>query len=199
VSLKPISFEIRAGECVVIAGASGSGKTTLIRLLTALEQPTQGIVLVNGIDLRFANIEDYRRRIGAVFQDESVEVMTVRRVILGMAPIPEERAWEVARMVGIGQTIAELPMGMQTMVTSANTPSALLNQLLIARALARDPEILVLDEALSNIDEAVQSSLLSNLRSAGMTIVICTHRPFTMALADRVIEVDGGRMAELSS
>jgi predicted ABC-type transport system involved in lysophospholipase L1 biosynthesis ATPase subunit len=82
-------------------------------------------------------------------------------------------------------------------LTSANTPSALLNQLLIARAPARDPEILILDEALSNIDEAVQSSLLSSLRSAGMTIVICTHRPFTIALADRVIEVEGGRMAGL--
>jgi ABC-type bacteriocin/lantibiotic exporter with double-glycine peptidase domain len=127
-----------------------------------------------------------------VFQDEILEVATLRRVILGMAPIPEERAWEAARLARIADIITNLPMGMQTMVAPMTVPSALLHQLLIARALARRPEMLVLDEALSNLDSDVQSGLVADLRRSGMTIVICTHRPSTMALADRIIRLERG-------
>jgi ABC-type multidrug transport system fused ATPase/permease subunit len=191
-SLAGVSFQLRRGDCLAIAGPSGSGKTTLIRLLTGVDHPTGGAVRVNGIDLRAEDTPDYRRRIGAVFQDEVIEVATIRRVILGMAPIPEERAWEAARMARIADMITNLPMGMQTMVAPLTVPSAFLHQLLIARALARQPEMLVLDEALSNLDADVQSGLISDLRHSGMTVVICTHRPSTMALADRVIRLERG-------
>ncbi|NDQ55583.1 MAG: ABC transporter ATP-binding protein [Acidipila sp.] len=193
-SLEDVSFELRKGDCVAVVGPSGSGKTTLVRLLTGLEHPTHGKIRVNGFDLRVADVADYRRRVGAVFQDQHVEVATIRRTILGTTPIPEEQAWAAARLARISDRIASLPMGMQTLVARATVPSAMVNQLLIARALVRRPEILVFDEALSNLDETVQSGLIADLQAAGTMVVICTHRPSTMALATRVIRLEHGRM-----
>jgi len=195
-TLQGLDFELDYGECLAIAGPSGSGKSTLVRLLTGLEHPTRGIVRANGIDLRLVNIADYRRRVGAVFQDQAVEMMTVRRLILGMAPISEDRAWEAARLAHISDAITALPMGMQTLLTRAAVPSAMVNQLLIARAVARAPELLVLDEALSNLEEPVQARLISDLRARGITLVICTHRPSSWVLADRVLRLEGGRIVE---
>ncbi len=193
-SLDNVSFEFRRGECVAIAGPSGSGKTTLVRLLTGLEHPTSGAVRVNGIDLRSVDPGDYRRRVGAVFQDQAIPISTICGTILGMAPIEEDDAWEAARVARIADTIANLPMGMQTMVAMATVPSAMLNQLLIARTLARRPEIVVFDETFSNLDDEVQSGMVSDLRRGGTTMVICSHRPSTIALADRVIRLDHGRI-----
>ena len=159
-SLDNVSFELHRGECVAIAGPSGSGKTTLVRLLAGLEHPTSGAVRVNGIDLRSVDLGNYRRRVGAVFQDQPIPIATIRGTILGMAPIEEDDAWEAARVARIDDTIASLPMGMQTMVAMATVPSAMLNQLLIARTLARRPEIVIFDETFSNLDEQVQSGMV---------------------------------------
>lgn len=193
-SIEDVTFELRRGECLGVTGPSGSGKTTLIRLLAGLEHPTRGSVLVNGVDLRLADVAHYRRHVGAVFQDQPVQVATIRRTIIGMARISETRAWEAARVARIADTIAALPMGMQTLVTPATWPSALLNQLLIARAITRRPDILLLDETFSNLDDSTQFALISDIREAGMTMVICTHRPSTLRFADRVLRLDSGRL-----
>ena len=187
--LRGVSLRLARGQVVAVAGPSGSGKSTLIALSLGLLRPDSGMVRVNGRDLRSLDGAAVRGRIGAVLQDEQIGVATIRSVILGMAPLPAERAWEAARLVRLDADIAALPMGIQTLVGEDSFPAGLMQRLLIARALARDPDLLVLDEATAALDEDIQAALFADLRARGIAVLVASHRPSTLALADHVLDL----------
>ncbi|MCG5242683.1 ATP-binding cassette domain-containing protein [Azospirillum doebereinerae] len=185
--LRDVSLTLARGEILAVAGPSGSGKTTLLTLALGLARPDSGRVLINGRDLATLDGDACRARSGAVFQDEEIGVATIRSVILGMAPLPAERAWEAARLARLDRDIAALPMGMQTLVAEGSFPAGLVQRLLIARALARKPELLVLDEATTALDDDVQTALFADLRRLGIAVLVASHRPSTLHLADHVL------------
>jgi len=191
--LRGVGLTLARGEILAVAGPSGSGKTTLLALALGLLDPDHGAVLVNGRALREWDAAAYRARVGAVLQDEEIGVATIRSVILGMAPLPAERAWEAARLARLDRDIAALPMGIQTLVAEGSFPAGLLQRLLIARALARDPDLLVLDEATAALDEDTQAALFADLRRLGVAVLVASHRPGTLALADRVLDLAAAR------
>lgn len=191
--LRNVGLTLARGEILAVAGPSGSGKTTLLALALGLLDPDHGAVLVNGRDLRGWDAAAYRARVGAVLQDEEIGVATIRSVILGMAPLPAERAWEAARLARLDRDIAALPMGIQTLVAEGSFPAGLVQRLLIARALARDPDLLVLDEATAALDEDTQAALFADLRRLGVSVLVASHRPATLALADRVLDLAAAR------
>ena len=189
--LRGVSLSVARGQVVAVAGPSGSGKSTLIALALGLLRPDSGTVRINGRDLRRLDAAAVRGRVGAVLQDEQIGVATIRSVILGMAPLPMERAWEAARLVRLDADIAALPMGIQTLVGEDSFPAGLMQRLLIARALARDPDLLVLDEATAALDEDIQAALFADLRTRGIAVLVASHRPSTLALADQVLDLSG--------
>lgn len=188
-ALTPVSLRVLAGQMVAVAGPSGAGKSTLLRLALGLAEPTQGVVRVNGHPLDHWDRAACRRRMAAVLQDEEVGIDTIRAVVLGMAPLPAEAAWDALRLAGLEQDIAALPMGIQTLVSEGGFPAGLLQRLLIARALARSPDILVLDEATTALDTGLQADLFATLKARGTAILVASHRPETLALADHVVEL----------
>ncbi|WP_434623199.1 ATP-binding cassette domain-containing protein [Azospirillum sp. B2RO_4] len=187
--LRGVSLGLARGQVVAVSGPSGCGKSTLIALALGLLRPDSGIVRVNGRDLRSLNASAARGRVGAVLQDERIGVATIRSVILGMAPLPAERAWEAARLVRLDTDIAALPMGIQTLVGEDSFPAGFMQRLLIARAMARDPDLLVLDEATAALDEDIQAALFADLRARGIAVLVASHRPSTLALADEVLDL----------
>ncbi len=187
--LRGITLTVKRGEVVALAGPSGSGKSTLLMLALGLMPPDSGEVLLNGQRLSAWNMRACRDRMGSVLQDERVELATVRSVILGMSPLPPEQAWEAARLVRLDEDIAALPMGIQTIVGEGIFPAGMMQRLLIARALARNPDLLVLDEATAALDEEIQAALFAALRERGMAVLVASHRATTLALADHVLHL----------
>jgi ABC-type bacteriocin/lantibiotic exporter with double-glycine peptidase domain len=189
-----VSLSIARGDVIALTGPSGSGKSTLVRLLLGLERPEKGTIRVNGLDLNNQDTMAYRCRVGAVFQDQQIGYATVRSAILGMTPLALDQAWEAARLAQLDDVIAHLPMGMQTIVSEGPFPGSLLRQLMIARSLARSPDLLALDEAMASLDEPIQERLIANLRRLDTTVIFCAHRPSTLALADRVVQLTDGHI-----
>lgn len=186
-ALAPVSLRVAAGQVVAVAGPSGAGKSTLLRLALGLAEAGQGVVRINGRPLAEWDRAACRRRMAAVLQDEEIGIDTVRAVVLGMAPLPAEAAWEALRLTGLADEVAALPMGIQTLVTAGGFPAGMLQRLLIARALARAPDLLVLDEATAAMDMTAQTALFAALRARGTAVLVASHRPETLALADSVV------------
>lgn len=185
--LRDVNLTLQRGQVLAVAGPSGSGKSTVLMLALGLVQPQSGGGFVNQADLSRLDAEAFRARIGAVFQDEQIGVATIHSVILGMAPLPAERAWQAARLARLDHDIAALPMGMQTLVAEGSFPTGLIQRLLIARALARKPDLLVLDEATAALDDAIQAALFADLRGLGTAVLVASHRPSTIQFADHVL------------
>jgi ABC-type bacteriocin/lantibiotic exporter with double-glycine peptidase domain len=156
-----------------------------------LMAPSEGAVLINGLPWTDSDGIAYQQRMATVLQDEQVEVDTVRAVLIGMAPVSLQQAQEAVALVGLTAAIAALPMGMETLVGEGIFPSSLLHRLLLARALARQPDLLILDEATAGLDDSEQKALFETLRQRGMAVLVASHRPSTLALAERVIQVGG--------
>ncbi|WP_114392641.1 ATP-binding cassette domain-containing protein [Oleisolibacter albus] len=184
-----LGFQLARGQVLALVGPSGVGKTTLIRLLAGLDQPTTGRIAVDGVTLAHLDPAGYRAHVAAVFQDDSVAVQTVRSAVAGNGPLDGPAIWAALRFVGLEPAVTALPMGVQTLVAQGLFPGGLVHQLLLARALARRPRLLLLDEALAFLDVATVRPILEALRAQGMMIVLTSHRPEITALADRVIDL----------
>jgi ATP-binding cassette subfamily B protein RaxB len=196
-----LSLRVRAGECIGIAGPSGAGKSTLIALMAGLARPTDGRILVDGVPLEAVGTAAYRERVGCVLQDDRLFTGSVAENIAGFDPDarPEAIA-EAARLAAIHDEILALPMGYETLV--GDMGSALSGgqrqRLLLARALYRKPDILILDEATSHLDEDNERAINAAVRRLDVTRIVVAHRASTLAATDRVVslgEIQRGALA----
>lgn len=197
--LDNVTIRARRGEMIAITGASGAGKSTLVRLLLGFERPTSGSVSYDGIDLLRRDPRQLRRTLGVVMQNAQVMTNSIFRTIIGEAPdLGLDDAWRAAEAAAVADDIRAMPMQMQTILAEGGSVSGGQRQrIMIARALARNPRILILDEATSALDNASQgivTETLANLRD--VTKIVIAHRLSTVRAADRIYVLDRGRVAE---
>lgn len=193
------SFSVAAGESVAIVGASGGGKTTLLKLMLGLLAPTDGKILAGGIDIRKLGIDRYRKLVGTVMQDDQLFAGSIADNISFFDPSPDHGAIEhYARMASVHEDIAAMPMGYNTLIgdMGAALSGGQKQRILLARALYKQPRILFLDEATSALDVAKERAVNEAVRSLRLTRILIAHRPETIASADRVIVLSGGRVAQ---
>jgi ATP-binding cassette subfamily B protein len=199
--LSGIDLSIREGETVAIVGSIGSGKTSLVRLVPRLLDPTAGRVLLDGVPLADLPLERVRGAIGYVPQETFLFSMTVEENIRFGAPgLPEEGLRAVSALARIDEDVKLFPNGYATRVGERGVllSGGQKQRIALARALARDPRILVLDDALSAVDLRTEEEILRGLRAyrKGRTTLIVSHRVSAVRDADRILVLDGGRIAE---
>ena len=195
--LDGVDLVITPGETVAITGASGGGKTTLLRVLLGLVHPSDGKLLVNGKVLTRSGLAAYRRYVGCVLQDDTLFAGTIAENIAFFDPqIDVTQVEEAARRAIIHDEIVAMPMAYESLV--GDMGSALSGgqkqRVLLARALYRTPQLLVLDEATSHLDPANEARVNASLKAGGVSCVIVAHRPSTIAMADRRIVLAKGRL-----
>jgi len=200
--LEEIRLEIPKGQRVALVGASGSGKSTLANLLPRFYDPTSGRVRIDGHDIREVTLASLRRQIGIVTQETVLFDDTVRNnIAYGCSDsVPMERVREVARVAYAEEFIEALPKGYDTKLGERGSRLSMgqRQRLTIARALLKDPPILILDEATSALDaesEALVQNALDNLM-VGRTSIVIAHRLATVRRAGRIVVLDGGRIVE---
>jgi len=199
--LKGIDFSVAPGETVAIVGATGSGKSTVIRLLIRLYDVTSGRVLLDGRDVREYELSELRRRTGLVLQDPYIFAGTIaRNLTLGDPRVDLERARLAARAVGADAFIEALPGGYDFEVRErgSNLSTGQKQLLSFARCLARDPAVLVLDEATSSVDPETERRLQQAVATLtrGRTSLIVAHRLATVLGADRILVMHHGEIRE---
>lgn len=197
--LKGVSLEIAPGEIIGLSGESGAGKTTLVDIMTGLLQPQSGAVMIGERLLSELDLTGWRRRIGYVAQDPVLFNDSVRRNLIWMAPDANDDALMAAlALAGADDWLGRQPLGLDTVVgeTGALISGGERQRLSIARALLRQPSLLILDEATSAIDIAGERRILTRLAalSPRPTIIIIAHRTESLAQCDRVIHLASGRV-----
>ena len=199
--LRDISFSIPAGQVVGVVGMSGSGKSTLAKLIQRLYIPESGRILVDGIDLALVNTSWLRRQIGVVLQEDILFNRSVREnIALGDLGLPIERIIEAATLAGAHEFIAALPGGYDAIVgeRGSSLSGGQKQRIAIARALVRNPRILIFDEATSALDYESERAIQANMQkmSEGRTVVIIAHRLSAVRFADRILTLDKGELVE---
>jgi ATP-binding cassette subfamily B protein len=199
--LENISVEIKPGELVAIVGRSGSGKTTLAKLLVGFYPPTEGKLTVDGYDIGVIDKEYYRAQIGYVMQTNLLFSGTIADNIAGGSEEPDRRRIEeVAKRADAHGFICKLPLGYQQVVgeRGVGLSGGQIQRLCIARALYRNPRLLVFDEATSALDSLSESSILANLDDMlrGRTAVVIAHRLSTIMRADKILVLYEGKLVE---
>jgi HlyB family type I secretion system ABC transporter len=197
-------FNIAAGEILGIVGPSGSGKTTIANLVQGLFKPSNGRVLVDGTDIAHISPAQLRAQIGGVPQDVQLFTGSVREnIAMGVVDKDPGRVVAVAKFVGAHDFIQRLPQGYNTVLgeRGQGLSNGQRQLLCIARALIRNPRILVLDEATSALDPATEEQLLRQLKAntRGRTVIMITHRLAPLAIADRVALLMDGRVERIGS
>ncbi|WEJ03995.1 peptidase domain-containing ABC transporter [Pseudomonas sp. FJ2-5-13] len=195
--LDGIDLCIAQGESVAITGVSGSGKSTLVSLLLGILQPTEGKICIAGSDLQQLGTEKFRGKIGTVMQDDCLFAGSLSDNIVFFESNPDlDWAMECARMASIHSDILAMPMGYNTLVGDMGTvlSGGQKQRVLLARALYKKPDILILDEATSHLDMACEQQVNEAVRALAVTRIIIAHRAETIASADRVVVMEHGRI-----
>lgn len=199
--LKNISFEIPANKVTAIVGASGSGKSTLLKLLLSYYKPTMGELNIGSAPLNNFDSDEWRKRCGTVLQEGHIFAGTIaENIAIADSHIDQERIIHAARVACIHDFIIELPMGYNTRVGSVGIPlsGGQRQRLLIARAVYKDPQLLLFDEATSSLDANNERQIMENLQEffKGRTVVIIAHRLSTVKNADQIIVLNNGVITE---
>ncbi len=194
-----LSLKIRPGQYVAIVGKTGCGKSTLMRLLLGFEHPKKGAVYYDGKDLEKIDLRSLRRRIGVVMQNGKLFQGDIYSNIVISAPwLSRKEAWEAAELAGIADDIRNMPMGMDTMISegSGGISGGQRQRLMIARAIAPKPKVLMFDEATSALDNITQKKIAESLDSLKCTRIVIAHRLSTIKQCDRIIVLDKGKIIE---
>ena len=199
-ALDQVSLEVAPGTMLGVAGPPGSGKSTLVRLLLGIETPESGRVMLDDLDLHALSPVAYRAQIGVVPQEVQLFAGTIaENIALGASDRAFARIVAAARFVGADEFIRRQPKGYETLLGERGQGLSLGQRQLIAlaRAIVRNPRMLVLDEATSALDPAAEAALLANLRRAasGRSLIVVTHRPAVLQACDRVVLLRQGRIA----
>ncbi|WP_045767634.1 peptidase domain-containing ABC transporter [Xanthomonas albilineans] len=195
--LRECSFAVHPGESIAIVGPSGCGKSTLVRLLLGLLDPQQGTIEIGGIDLRRLGKSRYRAMTASVMQDDHLFSGSIaENISLFDALATPAHIEDAARLAGIHEDIMAMPMGYHSLVgdMGSSLSGGQQQRLFLARALYRHPQILVLDEATSHLDVALERKLNQAIKALNITRIVIAHRPETIAHADRVIELCEGAL-----
>jgi len=199
--LDKVNLDVKPGETVAFVGETGAGKTTIVKLLTRFHDPTDGCVLVDGVDLRTVTQQSLRRQMGMVLQDPFLFSGTVKENILfGRLDANDEEVTAAAQAVGAHDFIINLKNGYETAVEEGGATLSVGQRQLIsfARALLANPRILILDEATSSVDmqteQVIQKALARLLK--GRTSFVIAHRLSTITNADKIVVIEGGRIVE---
>lgn len=194
--LREISIRIEEGEFIAIVGRSGSGKTTMLDLLSGLLRPTAGAVLVGGISLHDLDLLAWQRRIGLMLQDTPLRQGTVLDNIVGRLPADLPQARRCAQVAEVDEFVSALPLGYGTLVgeRGSRLSGGERQRIALARALYREPLLLLLDEPTSALDPVAEASIVRSLVriKGGCTIVLVAHRLTTVRHADRILVLDDG-------
>jgi ATP-binding cassette subfamily B protein len=197
--LAGVSFDVPAGRSLGIVGRTGAGKTALVELIARLYDPVRGRILIDGVDLRQLSLADVRGAVGLVPQETFLFSDTVRHNVLLGAP-DDGRLERAARISRLDAALGDLPNGYDTILgeRGINLSGGQRQRAAIARALARDPPILILDDALSAVDGQTESQILAQLRAAvaGQTCIIVSHRAAAVRESDEILVLDSGRVVE---
>jgi ABC-type multidrug transport system fused ATPase/permease subunit len=201
-ALEDVSLTARRGELVALVGPNGAGKSTLLELLPRFRQPSNGRIMIDGQDTADVSLESLRSKIGFVTQDTPLFDGTItENVTYGMrGEASEEQIRQAARLAGVDELVASLPEGWETKVSEGRRmlSRGQRQRVLLARALAADPPIIVLDEVGSALDIETQRTLSEQLRMLAQhkTVILATHSLPAMLMADRVYKMEGGRIVE---
>ena len=194
-----MSLRIRPGEYVAIVGKTGCGKSTLMRLLLGFEKPEKGSVRFDGKDINSLDLPSLRKKIGTVMQDAGLFQGDIYSNIVITAPeLTLNDAWDAAEKAGIADDIREMPMGMNTIIAEGQggISGGQRQRLMIARAIAPKPKILMFDEATSALDNKTQKQVSDALDAMGCTRLVIAHRLSTIKHCDRILVLDGGHIIE---
>jgi NHLM bacteriocin system ABC transporter ATP-binding protein len=196
--LQDVTFSARPGEFLAIVGPTGCGKSTILRLLLGFQAPTSGAVLYDGQDLAELDVTLVRRQCGVVLQNGALLAGTIKDSIVGSASYTMDDAWAAARMAGIDEEIAAMPMGMHTAVSEGTSTlsGGQRQRIMIARALVSRPRMVFFDEATSALDNPTQLVVAESTRHLNATRIVIAHRLSTVVDADRILVLDRGRVVQ---
>jgi len=196
-ALKDINLEVASGETVAIVGPNGSGKTTLVRMLPRLLEPSKGAILIDGKDIREFSLRSLRRQIGIVTQDTVLFHTTIgENIAYGLRRPHQEQVLDAARKAFVDEFVRDLPDGYDTMVGEhgATLSGGQRQRIAIARAIIRDPAILIFDEAMSQVDADSERRIHQAMEQfiKDRTTLMIAHRFATVLSADRIVVMDAG-------
>ena len=202
--LKDLSMRVKQGETVAIVGGSGSGKTTMLNLLIGFMLPKEGQLLVDGKDISEINLKTYRRFLSVVPQMPLLFTGTLRdNIIYGMDGVTEEQLQEAVKAANLADMVSKLPQGLDTMLEEhgANLSGGQRQRIAIARAIIRDPQVILLDEATSALDVISEKEIQEALQrlQKNRTTFIVAHRLSTVKNADRIAVLSAGKIVEEGS
>lgn len=197
--LDNLSLKIKPGQYVAIVGTTGCGKSTLMRIMLGFETPQKGAVYYDGKDLSRMDLKSLRRKIGVVMQNGKLFQGDIFSNITISAPwLTIDDAWRAAELAGIADDIRRMPMGMHTIISegSGGVSGGQRQRLMIARAIAPKPRILMFDEATSALDNLTQKKVSESLDGLKCTRIVIAHRLSTIKQCDRIIYLDNGKIVE---
>ena len=194
-----LSLKIRPGQYVAVVGKTGCGKSTLLRLLLGFEKPQKGAIYYDGRDIETVDLRSLRKKIGVVTQNGKLFQGDIYSNIVISAPyLSVDDAWKAAEVADIAEDIRKMPMGMHTIISegAGGISGGQKQRLMIARAVAPNPKVLMFDEATSALDNITQKKVSEALDGLKCTRIVIAHRLSTIKQCDRIIVLDGGKIAE---
>ena len=194
-----LSLKIKSGEYLAVVGSTGCGKSTLMRLLLGFEKPQKGSIFYDKKDIAKIDSESLRRKIGVVMQDGKLFLGDIYSNIVITAPeLTLDEAWKAAEIASIADDIRAMPMGMHTIISQGQggISGGQRQRLMIARAVAPKPKILMFDEATSALDNITQKKVSEAIESLECTRIVIAHRLSTIQNADRIIYLEDGKIVE---
>lgn len=201
--LNHVSLKFNLGQKMAIVGRNGAGKSTLIKLLCRLYEPTEGKILLNGIDIGLYDYKEYVQIFSVVFQDYKIYSFPLGENISGSEQVEEQHAWAALEQVGLKERVAAMEDGLRTQLYRNNGEGVELSggeaqKLAIARALYKDAPFVVLDEPAAALDPYSEAEIYTNFNQLiqGKTAIYISHRMSSCKFCDDIVVLDGGSIAE---